>query len=359
MVSILWYRNRRFNRRVDGREVVPTRLVRNEHGIYTISYHNQNTSLRHSQRWGNLYPYKTFFFIAGEFEASIESSWNESNQENFQEEPNAGVSQHDANSLASITSISPAQKLFADSELRSGSEEDKRVADSHEEEVIVRRRSFEMIPTVAGLCTHGRHTEINHSGHKTEFDKNIILRNRDSPMPESNTSSCLDTINDNNSSNSYPFDPSQTSLKSPVLAASPDSDQFSVDGATGVIGYSQEATTESNSRPALNTLPSVLPFMPPPHDSLNQNTFSINLRNTLGIELVNAASSSNSGPLSHYQSTEHVNVPSSSNSGLSSDYQSTEHSGESGEDTISSDGSVSTELGNDNFLHHPDIHSKD
>ena len=225
-----------------------------------------------------------------------------------------------------------------------------------------------MTQTVAGLCTHGRHTEINHSGHKTEFDKNIILRNRDSPMPESsqfrpplsqNTSSCLATIYDNNSSNGYPFDPSQTSLKSPVLAASPDSDQFSVDGATGVIGYSQEATTESNSRPALSTPPSVRAFMPLPGDSLNQNTFSINLRNTLGIELVNAVSSSNSGPLSRYQSTVHVNVPSSSNSGLSSDYQSTEHSGESGEDTRSSDGSVSTEQNDDNSLHHPDIHSKD
>ena len=256
--------------------------------------------------------------------------------------------------------MSSAQKLFADSEPRSGSEEGKPVADSQDEEEIATRRSLEMSAAVAVVRTRGSNTEINHSDHKAEFDNNI-LRSHDSTMTESsqlrpalsnNTSSCLATINDNNSSNGYPFDPSQTSLKSPVLAAS-------VDGATSAIGYSQEATTEGNSRPALNTLPSVLPFMPPPDDGLNQNTFSINLRNTLGIELVNAVSSSNSGPLSRYQSTVHVNVSSSSNSGLSSDYQSTEHSGESGEDTISSDGSVSTELGNDNFLHHPDIHSND
>ena len=153
-----------------------------------------------------MYPYKTFFSIVGEFEASIQSSWNESNQEDFQE-LNVGVNQHDTNSLTSITSMSSAQKLFADSELRSGSEEGKPVADSQEEEEIATRRSLEMSAAVAVVRTRGSNTEINHSGHKTEFDNNI-LRSHDSTMTESsqlrpalsnNTSSCLATIDYNNS----------------------------------------------------------------------------------------------------------------------------------------------------------------
>ena len=342
------------------------RLVHNEQGIYYfISSSKYTRDIHQSQTLVEFLSINMFFsFIAEGFE--VNPSCNEWNQEEIQE-LNVGVNQHDTNSLTSITSISSSQKLFADSEPRSGSEQDKPVADSHEEDVIGTRGSLEMSPAVAVLCTHGSNTEINHSDHRTEFD-NIILRSHDSPIPEisqfrpplsHNTFSCLGTINVNNSSNGFPFDPSQTSLKSPILAASPDSDQFSVDGATSAIGYSQEATTESNSRPALSTPPSVRAFMPLPGDSLIQNTLSTNLRNTLGIELVNAASSSNSGPLSHYQSTVYVNVSSSSNSGLSSDYQSTVYSGQSSEDTISSDGSVSTEQNDDNSLHQPDIHSKD
>ena len=263
------------------------------------------------------------------------------------------MSQHDANSLASITSIS-------------GSEEDKPIADLHEEDEISARRSRQMSPTVAILRTHGRHALINHSGHKTESDKNIILRSPDSPMPESsqfrpplshNTSSCLATIYDNNSSNAYPFDPGETLPKSIFANASPDSDQFSVDEPT-TVRFSQEATTEDFSQPALNSPPSVRAFL---NDSLTQNALRMNPNNALRMNLNNPSEFNNllqSGETRN-MGIEPVHFPSSSNSGLSSDYQSTVYSGESSEDTISSDGSVSSEQDDDNILHHPDIHSKD
>ena len=263
------------------------------------------------------------------------------------------MSQHDANSLASITSIS-------------GSEEDKPIADLHEEDEISARRSRQMSPTVAILRTHGRHAVINHSGHKTESDKNIILRSHDSPMPESsqfrpplshNTSSCLATIYDNNSSNAYPFDPGETLPKSIFANASPDSDQFSVDEPM-TVRFSQEATTEDFSQPALNSPPSVRAVL---NDSLTQNALRMNPNNALRMNLNNPSEFNNllqSGETRN-KGIEPVHFPSSSNSGLSSDYQSTVYSGESSEDTISSDGSVSSEQDDDNILHHPDIHSKD
>ena len=339
--------------------------MRNEQGIYYfISSSKYTHDIHQSQTSVEFLSINMLFsFIAGEFE--VNPSCNEWNREEIQE-LNVGVNQHDTNSLTSITSISSSQKLFADSEPRSGSEQDKPIADLHEEDEISARRSLEMTLPVAGLRTHGRHTEINHSGHETEFDMNNILRSHDSPMPESsqfrtplshNTFSCLATTNVNNSSNGHPFDPSQTSLNSPVLAASPDSDQFSVDGIT-TVRFSQEATTEENSQPAFNSPPSVRAFL---NYSITQNALRMNPNNDL-IRNLNIVSEFNdllqSGETRN-MGIEPVHFPSSSNSGLSSDYQSTVYSGESGEDSISSDSSVSTELGNDNFLHHPDIHSKD
>ena len=259
-----------------------------------------------------------FFFTAGEFVESVsrQSSWNE-------EEPDA--------------------KSAADSLLRSGFEEGNPVAgpavnsepdhmstvDSQEEELI--GTSSCQTPTGAGLRTYGSITEINDSDNKTEFDNKVLRSNESTrtqseecqpPLSHNNTSSHSAPTNNNNLSNGYPFDPDETTLKSLFTTESPGCDQFSVDVvATGVraTGYSREATTELNSQPALKSPTSVRAFMPPNH-SFIQNALTIS---DLGIELVNVSSSSSSGQLP--------------------DYQSTLYMGDSSEDTISSDGSVSTD----------------
>ena len=158
------------------------------------------------------------------------------------------------------------------------------------QQLIHTRKTFHT-PTVAGPRTHGSINEINNSNHKTEFDKKV-LRSHDSTTTQSgqcrppssyNTSSCS-VVNENNSSNGYPFDPGETLPKSPFTAASPDSDRFSIDAAMGVsaTSYSQEATTEENSQPALNSLPSVHAFMPRLPGSPNQNALR-NFTNHFGL----------------------------------------------------------------------------
>ena len=237
------------------------------------------------------------FLIVAELEnVPLQSSRNQRNREEFQE-LNGGLDQHDANSQTSISLITSFQPLSADSEFRSGSEIS--TADSHEEEVNGTTSSFQ-ISAVAGPRTHGSNTQINSSDHKTEFDKKVLRNNESTktqseqcrpPLSHNNTSSYSATTNNNNSSNGYPFDPGETALKTSFTAASPGSDRFSVDAATGVsaTSYSQEATTEENSQPALNSLPSVHAFMPRLTSNLNQNVLR-NLTDDFGIEVVNVPS---------------------------------------------------------------------
>ena len=285
--------------------------------VQTTEFHLQNKCVIHfhfKSCWNFCLKY-VFYLISGELEnVSLQSLRNERNQEEFQE-LNGGLDQHDTNSQTSISSTTSLQRASGGSEFPSGSEEGKSVAelavnrevnhmstaDSHEEEFIGTRSSFQT-PTVVGLRTYGSMNEINDSDHKTEFD-NKVLRNNEStrtpsprgqrhpPLSHKNTSSYSATTNYNNSSNGYPFDPGETSLKTPFTTASPDSDRFSVDVATGVsaTSYSQEATTEENSQPAPNSLPSVHAFMPRLNGSLNQNAVR-NLTDDFGIEVVNVPS---------------------------------------------------------------------
>ena len=131
------------------------------------------------------------------------------------------------------------------------------------------------------------------------YCRQCAVRQQKSRHQSTSTSSLtnrLYTTSSRSVASQLPQDPGETSLKTSIAEASPDSGQFFVDQAMEISQYGQEESTEENSQPAPNSPQSLRPFrsllytscthynLPIPNNS-NRNQLLVNPRE-LGVTVV-------------------------------------------------------------------------